>query len=416
MPETCNFCHRPRNEVPQWIESPDRLTRICSNCVGVSAKALGEATKAAAPAPAQPGKTPLKTPSQIKARLDELVIGQEDAKREIAVEVYTHYLRREAAGKLSIDGEPVEVDKSNILMMGPSGSGKTHIIRAVAKFLDVPMFLGDATTLTQAGYIGNDVETLLQGLLADAGHDVERAGWGIVVIDEFDKLARKTGVSASGSRDITGEGVQQALLKLVEGTKVSVVRPGQRPVSGMPLGDLVDTTNILFIGLGSFAGIEEVVDRRLHSNRVGFGVGHRERRDKTSVYKQVTVEDVEAFGLIPEIVGRFPILTSTYDLTEQELYRILIEPKNAVVKQFRALYSLQGIDLQFEEEALREIVALAKKRSTGARALRSVVTQVLKPYSYEVPDNREITAIRITADAIQKPGSAVIVRSGVAVG
>jgi len=408
----CNFCGRPRNEVKHLIASPDNATNICDRCVGASSSALEEvARKSGLKAPT------LKKPHEIKALLDETVISQDDAKREVAIAVYEHYRRREVVqkGGLSIDGEPVEVEKSNILLLGPSGTGKTHVARAVAKMLDVPFYVGDATSLTQAGYVGNDVETLLQGLMAAADQDIERAQWGIVFIDEFDKLARKSGRSASGYRDITGEGVQQALLKLLEGSKVMVPRGmGSRAISAGPNTDMIDTTNILFIGAGSFAGMEEVVERRINkSSRLGFGGENRRQLDKTSVYKQVTVEDIEEFGLIPEIVGRMPVITSTYELTEDELVEIQVKPKNAIIKQFRALYALDGIDLQFDAGALRAIAREAKKRSTGARALRAIVKTVLKPYSYSAPSNQDIAAIRITEEAVVEPGKGVVIHRGV---
>ena len=397
----CSFCNRPQNEVRNLIIGSDNVTYICDGCVRNSALALEEI---AASDGTKTTKVALLKPSQIKASLDELVISQEDAKREVAIAVYEHYRRREVAGKgLMLDGEAVEVEKSNIMMLGPSGTGKTQIFRAIAKLLNVPFYVGDATSLTSSGYVGNDVESLLQGLLADAHGDVEKAQWGIIFLDEFDKLARKSGRSASGYRDITGEGVQQALLKLIEGSKVMVPRGmGARAVAAGPNADMIDTSNILFVGAGSFAGIEEVVERRLNKmSRMGFGGMHRLNPDKTAIYKQVTVEDIEAFGMIPEIVGRMPVLTSTYELTEEDLVRILVEPKSSLTKQFRALYALDGIELQFDQDALVAIAQEAKKRSTGARALRAIMKAVLKPHSYAAPDNSEITQIRITAEAVR---------------
>jgi len=294
-------------------------------------------------------------------------------------------------------------------------SGKTHIARTIARLLDVPFYVGDATKLTSAGYVGEDVESLLQGLLADAQNDIEKAQWGIIFLDEFDKLARKAGYGASGMRDVTGEGVQQALLKLIEGGQVAVPRGmGSRAVSGMTPSDVVDTRNILFICAGSFAGIEPVIERRLNkSTGLGFGKEHRKQHAKSDLYREVTVEDIEEFGLIPEIVGRLPVITSTLELTEDELIRILTEPKNAICKQFRALFSLDGIDLQFDPEALRAVAQKARKRSTGARALRAILKEVLKPYSYEAPDNLDIAVIRITQEAVETPGKALVMRKGV---
>jgi len=385
--------------------------------VGQCGKALDEASRK------NPENEPLKRPYEIKALLDEFVISQEDAKRAIAIALYEHARRREihlSGGTLTIDTdngpEEVEVEKSNILQLGPSGTGKTHIARSVARMLDLPFFVADATRLTQAGYVGDDVETLLQGLLADANGDLERAQWGILFIDEIDKLARKTGRGATGYRDVTGEGVQQALLKLVEGSKVAVPPGyGKMVVSGGARATMFDTTNVLIIGAGSFAGIEDIVEARINkSSSMGFGGTARKKLSKNA-YKQVTTEDIESFGLIPELVGRLPVLTSTYALTEDELVEIMVRPKNSVLKQFQALFGMDDVRLQFEDEALRAIAQIASKRTTGARALRSVVKEVLEPYSFEVPSDPTIQSILITEESVREPGKAKIVREGAAV-
>jgi ATP-dependent Clp protease ATP-binding subunit ClpX len=402
----CDFCGKPRNEVKHLVGAPDGETYICNNCINGASKAVEEVERKTEPT----AKAPLKKPREIKALLDEIVIGQEDAKRDMAIAIYKHFRRREVSDGILLDDERVEIEKSNILLPGPSGSGKTLIARAIARMLDVPFYVSDCNRLTQAGYVGDDVESILQGLFADSQQNVERAEWGIVFLDEFDKLARKSGRSVSGYRDVTGEGVQQALLKLVEGSKVPVPRgQGVRAVSGMSPIDIIDTTNILFIAAGSFAGIEEVVNDRLNKSAgIGFGKEIARERGKTDVYKNMTDVDAEEFGLIPEIVGRFPILTSTYELSEEELIQILIEPKNALCKQFRAMFSLDDIELQFDPEALKAIAQKAQERDTGARALRTIMEQVLKPYSYEAPDNPDISVIRITAEAVAKPGTALI--------
>lgn len=408
----CNFCGRPRNEVKALVGASDG-THICNGCIDETSKAIAEAERKS-----ESTAVPLKKPREITALLDEIVIGQEDAKREMAIAIYKHYRRKEVSKNngVLLDGERIEIEKSNILLPGPSGSGKTLIAKAIARMLDVPFYVADCNRLTQAGYVGDDPESVLQGLFADAGQNVERTQWGIVFLDEFDKLARKSGHSPSGYRDVTGEGVQQALLKLIEGHQVPVPRGhGARAISGVTAVDVIDTTNILFIAAGSFAGIEEIVDRRLNaSSGIGFGREHPRERDKTDIYKNITAEDVEEFGLIPEIVGRLPILVSTYELTEAELIRILIEPKNAICKQFRAIFSLDGIDLQFDPEALQAIAKLAKERPTGARALRTIMEHVLKPYSFTAPDNPDISVIRITVDAVRNPGSALILRKATA--
>jgi ATP-dependent Clp protease ATP-binding subunit ClpX len=384
---------------------------ICDRCVSNIGDVLSKTM--AVDRAAQ--EKPLKKPREIVAYISESVISQDDAKQEVAIAVYEHYRRREiyqGGGSFTIDGETVEIEKSNILMLGPSGSGKTAIARTVAKMLDVPFYVGDATRLTQAGYVGDDVESLLQGLMADAGNDVERAQWGIIFIDEIDKLARKSGRNASGYRDVSGEGVQQSLLKLVEGSVVPIPRGRSLSSSGGSREkDMIDTTNILFICAGSFAGIEDVIAKRLNKGAsLGFGNELRAKYSKTDLYRETTVEDIQEFGLIPELVGRLPVLTSTYELTEEELIEILTAPKSSFCKQFRALYSLDGIDLRFEPEALCEIAKQARLQSTGARALRSILKRVLKSYSYEAPNDSDITAIQITAEAVRKPGCGVVVR------
>jgi len=291
-------------------------------------------------------------------------------------------------------------------------TGKTEIARSIAKMLNVPFHVGDATRLTQAGYVGDDIESLVQGLIANANGDLERAQWGIIFLDEADKLARKSGRSGSGYRDVGGEGVQQSILKMLEGSEMPVPRG-----VGMRMGmggqtDMVDTTNILFVFAGSFAGIEEIIERRVNkgSHRVGFGTEERKKLDKTATYLSVTEEDVLEFGLIPELLGRLPVLTTCIDLTEGEMVRILVEPKNAILKQFTALFKLDGIDLQFDEDALKAIGREAKKRPTGARALRSIIEDVLRPFSFESRSETDIKAIRITEDVVLKKGEAVIVR------
>lgn len=405
----CNFCGRPRNEVKHLVGAPDGVTHICNSCIDETSKAVEEVERKS-----ESTALPLKKPREITALLDKVVIGQTDAKRDMAIAIYKHFRRKEVSkdGGVLLEGERIEIEKSNILLPGPSGSGKTLIARAIAKMIDVPFYVADCNRLTQAGYVGDDPESILQGLFADAQQNIERTQWGIIFLDEFDKLARKSGRSPSGYRDVTGEGVQQALLKLIEGHQVPIPRgTGIRTVSGVTPIDVIDTTNILFVAAGSFAGIEEIVDHRLNaSSGIGFGREHPRERDKTDVYKNITAEDVEEFGLIPEIVGRLPILTSTYELTEEELVRILIEPQNAICKQFRALFFLDGIDLQFDPGALQTIAKLAKKRPTGARALRTIMEEILEPYSYEAPDNPDIATIRITKKAVLNPGSALVLR------
>jgi len=404
----CSFCNRPRNEVKQLIAGGDQGPFICNRCLKESWTAIQVAEAQAT----NKQEEPLRKPREIKTLLDEHVIGQEKAKTDMAIAVYNHYKRREAQKKGMVP-EGVEVQKSNILLMGPSGTGKTELARSVARMLNVPFYVGDATRLTQAGYVGDDVESLLQGLIQAADGDTERAQWGIIFLDEIDKLARKSGRGATGYRDVTGEGVQQALLKLLEGSKVVVPRGmnAKMIMAGAGGSDVIDTSNILFIGAGSFAGIEEIVEQRLNKGSgIGFGTSERKKVAKTEVYLNVGEDDVLEFGIIPEMMGRLPVLTTTLELTEDEMIRILTEPKNAIIKQFKALFAMDNVDLQFDEGALRAIGREAKKRPTGARGLRSIVEALLRPYSYETPSDPSVEAIRITEDVVNGTAKALIVR------
>lgn len=399
---TCDFCGRPRNEVKNLVvANPEKGPSICNRCIVQAASSLE--------AGAEKGgfevkkEEPLKKPFEIKAHLDEFVIGQEQAKIAIATVVYNHFKRRRWADEQSVDGSPkVEIKKSNILFLGPSGTGKTLLFETLARMLNVPFHVGDATTLTQAGYVGADVETLIQGLILDAGGDVERAQWGIVFLDEVDKIARGSGRDRAGYRDVSGEGVQQALLKLLEGSTVAVPRGMGKAGAGMQTFDLVDTTNILFICAGAFAGIDEIVARRLNKrSSMGFGAVEKEKVDKTRGYTEVTEQDVLDFGIIPEMSGRLPIITSTIELTEDQLVEILVKPRNSIVKQVQALFKMDGVDLEFDPESLIEIAKRAKEKPTGARALRSLVEQTVRKISYEAPNNPDIEKVVVTKQAVE---------------
>ena len=405
----CSFCGRPRNEVKSLVGNADGPF-ICERCIGSAHKALqADAVKTQAKK-----EEPLKKPMEIKEFLDQFVIAQDRAKTDMAVAVYNHYKRREAFKTgFVFAGGPVEIDKSNILLLGPTGTGKTHIARAIARMLNVPFHVADATRLTAAGYVGDDVESLLQGLLRAADGDVDRAQWGIIFVDEIDKIARKSGRNQSGFKDVGGEAVQQALLKIIEGGKVAIPREmGQRMVGAGTATEVIDTTNILFIAAGSFAGIEEEVTQRLNKGAsLGFGATSRAKHTPTEVYAAITTDDILEFGMIPEFVGRIPVLTSTYERSEEDMVRVLTEPKNSIHRQMQALWAMDGIDLQFDPEALRAIARLAKKNPTGARALRGIVEGCLAKYAFTAPSHPNLKALRVTEDTVAG-GPAILVEKG----
>ena len=355
--------------------------------------------------PNEPLMAPVPLPHELKAKLDEYVVGQDQAKKIVSVATYNHY-KRATAGK----NADVEIEKSNILMLGPTGTGKTYLIKTLAKVLDVPLAIADATSLTQAGYVGDDVESLITKLITAAEGDVERAELGIVYIDEIDKIAKKNmGEGNSGSRDIGGEAVQQGLLKLLEGTKVEV------PLGGGMKGPfsqsaMVDTSNILFICGGAFPGLDDIITKRLNkSSGVGFNSGvkvnHEADRD---IMKQVTVEDLKKYGLIPEFLGRLPIISVMEALTEEMLYDILTKPHNALVKQYQALLSFDDVELEFDDSALRYIASQALVQETGARALRAIIEKFMLDIMFEVPKDHLIGKVTITGDYIQGKGAPII--------
>ncbi|MBO8436257.1 MAG: ATP-dependent Clp protease ATP-binding subunit ClpX [Spirochaetes bacterium] len=402
----CSFCGRPFDGTTRYVSGPG--VAICEDCIKTCNEILRKGSDDANEAKSDVQEIP--TPAELKEYLDQYVIGQDEAKRVLSVAVYNHYKRVKYAREIKDSG--VEIDKSNILVIGPTGTGKTLLARTLAQRLDVPFAIADATTLTEAGYVGEDVENILLKLIEAADFDIKRAEHGIIFIDEIDKISKK-GENVSITRDVSGEGVQQALLKIIEGTVASVPPQGGRKHPNQEMLK-INTANILFICGGAFVGLDRIIEKRVAVHSMGFGadVTTNESKDLAALYKELHPDDLIKFGLIPEFIGRLPVHVTLNNLTEDDLKRIIVEPKNSILRQYETSFKLDGIKLTFTDEAITAIAHKAFKEKTGARGLRSIVENLMLGISYEIPSMKDVSEVIIDKENVEKHTEPRIIRDG----